>query len=410
MQLIQREHRKTLAIFVILHAAIFMGYFSNLGYLCGTFGFELNIAQNMLNGQLPYHDFLSEYPPIILFTFIIPALFTSSLGVYSTLYAAMIFLVDLVGLLVMAKFASHLKMRLWHVLSAYTLFLLAMGPIVTDRYDLLPAVLVLVALYAFIRGRNKTAWALLALGAMTKIYPVIIAPFFALYLLYYRKYKELVLGCAIFSGVILAISLPWLAIDADGYWYVLGYHMERGLHAETSYASVLLVGQLLGLTQVTWEFSFGSWNLSSPLADSLSHASTYILAGCLLIVYAFYARLVWRKPYPVPVEGALGLDTKATADILRYSLLVTLILLLGSKLFSPQFLIWLCPLLPLVRGRWYYASWILFLVIGGLTQYVYPYHYIEFFQNTPYLIIMMACRNFLLLVMFILICLQIRRF
>ena len=92
--------------------------------------------------------------------------------------------------------------------------------------------------------------------------------------------------------------------------------------------------------------------------------------------------------------------------MLRYSLLAILIMLLSSKLFSPQFLIWLCPLLPLVRGRWRYTSWMLFLAVGGLTQYIYPYHYIEFELGTPYLIAMMASRNFLLVVMVIILLLS----
>ena len=81
-------------------------------------------------------------------------------------------------------------------------------------------------------------------------------------------------------------------------------------------------------------------------------------------------------------------------------------MLLTSKVLSPQFLIWLCPLIPLVKGRWRYFTLVLFLVIGGITQYIYPHNYIDFELATlgselgkPYLVVMLALRNLLLMAM-----------
>jgi hypothetical protein len=162
------------------------------------------------------------------------------------------------------------------------------------------------------------------------------------------------------------------------------------------------MGQVLGLTQLKAQLTFGSWNLVSPVADSLAKASVYISAGLLLVIYSLYARLIWRRPGPV--AGTAAPDAGAAALLLRYSLLAVLIMLLSSKLFSAQFLIWLCPLLPLVNGQWRYAPWLLFLAAAVLTQYIYPFHYIEFeFASlelgSPYPVIMMAGRNLLLAVM-----------
>lgn len=397
---IRKVRERPLIYFALIHAIIFLAVSANLDQIVGSTEIERQLAIHILDGQVPFSDFFSEYPPLALLSFLLPALLFPIQPAYGFFFAVEMLLVDLVVLFIMARLASHLKMRLWSVLGIYTLCLLAVGPLLTGRYDLLPAALVLVALYAFVKGKNKTAWAVLALGVMAKIYPVIIAPFFAIYLLRHRQYRQLVYGVTIFLGVLLALSLPWMVSNAEGFWHLISYHAERGLHAESSYASVLLVGQILGLTQVTGELSFGSWNLVSPVADSLSRASPYILVGLLLILYALYARLIWRRADPVAAVATL--DTGAAVLMLRYSLLAILIMLLSSKLLSPQFLIWLVPLLPLVRGRWRYTSWMLFLVVGGLTQYIYPYHYIEFELGTPYLIAMMAFRNFLLAVMLIL--------
>ncbi len=400
---IRKVRERPLIFFALVHAVLFLAVSANLDGIYGLVGFgglERQCATTILSGQVPYSDFFSEYPPLALLSFLLPALIAATQPAYGFLFALEMLLLDLVVLFILWKLATRFNMRIWCVLGIYTLCLLAVGVITTGRFDMLPAALVLIALYAFVSGRNKTAWAILALGVMAKIYPVIIAPFFALYLLRHRQYRQLMHGITIFLGLLLALSLPWMVRNAEGFWHLISYHAERGLHAESSYASVLLVGQILGLTQVTGELSFGSWNLVSPVADSLSRASPYIFVGLLLIIYALYARLIWRRA--APVAGIATLDAGAAVLMLRYSLLAILIMLLSSKLFSPQFLIWLCPLLPLVRGRWRYTSWMLFLAVGGLTQYIYPYHYIEFELGTPYLIAMMASRNFLLLVMVIL--------
>jgi hypothetical protein len=365
---------------------------------------------------VPYSDFTCEYPPLAILSFLLPGLLSTAQPAYGFLFATEMLLLNLVVLFILWKLATRFKMRIWCVLGFYTLCLLAIGVIATGRFDMLPAALVLIALYAFISGKNKTAWAVLALGFTAKLYPIIIAPLFALYLLRYRQYKQLAQGVAIFGAVVLALNLPWIIINANGYWQFLNYHMERWLHSESSYGSVLLIGQILGLTQVTVDLPYlhyGSWDIRSPMADALAKSSFYITVIFLLITYAFYATRLWKKSSNIAKE--VMFSNGAAELMLRYSLLAVFIMLLTSKVFSPQFLIWLCPLIPLVRTRWRYIPLVLFLVIGGLTQYIYPYHYLEFEYatlgselGTPYLIAMLAVRNFLLVAMAIIYLLPLR--
>jgi uncharacterized membrane protein len=403
--IIHQVRERPLIFFAFLHAILFLAASANLDQIVGNCGIERQLAVRILDGQMPYSDFFTEYPPLAILSYLLPALLSATQPWYSFLFALEMLLLDLVVLFLMVRLASRFNMRMWQVLGIYTLCLLAIGPVVTGRYDLLPATLVLLALYAFISGRNGTAWVVLALGVMAKIYPIIIAPFFVLYLLRYRQYRRLAQGIVVLLAVVSIISLPWLVMDADGYWQSIGYHLERGLHIESSYGSVLLVGQILGLTKTTGEFSYGSWNLSSPMADNLAQASTYITIGLLLLAYALYTRRLWRRADAIaPPEMTDGV----MASLLRYSLLAIVIMLLGSKLFSPQFIIWLCPLLSLVVVRWRYALAVLFLLIGGITQYIYPHHYLELEMVVPYIVISLAVRNFLLLAMAVILLLPLR--
>ena len=404
---IQKVRERPLLFFAILHAILFLAVSANLDGIYGLVGFaglERQMATQMLSGQVPYSDFTCEYPPLALLSFLLPGLLSTVQPAYGFLFALEMLLLDLVVLFIIWKLASRLKMRIWYALAIYTLCLLAIGLVVTGRFDMLPATLVLVALYAFISGKNKTAWVVLALGMTAKLYPIIIAPLFALYLLRHQQYRKLVQGIAIFGGIVLVLNLPWIIINASGYWEFLSYHLERGLHAESSYGSVLLIGQMMGITQVDAAMTYGSWNLISPMADNLAQSSFYVTVIFLLITYAFYATRLWGKSGDIAEEKMFG--NGAAELILRYSLLAVFIMLLTSKVFSPQFLIWLCPLIPLVRTRWRYIPWLLFLVIGGLSQYIYPHNYLEFEYATlgselgkTYLIIMLAIRNFLLVAM-----------
>ncbi len=386
-----KANARPLSIFALIHGVIFITYFANLSHLVGFAQIEREVAINILDGQVPYRDFLTEYPPLALLSFLLPALLFPSQPVYSLAFAVQILLIDLVVLCLLTAFASRLKMKTWQVLGIYSLLLLAIGPVVTARYDLLPAMLVLASLYAFISGRYKTAAAALALGVTAKIYPAIIIPFFVIYLLRKRQLARMIPASIVFIGIVAALVLPWLVLSADGFGQFLSYHTQRGLHSESSYGSVLLVAAIMELTRVTGELSFGSWNISSPAADSLAAASPYISIGLLLILYALYAWKLWQQSE----NGGVA----PISLLLRYCLLAVLVLLLSSKLFSVQFLIWPLPLLPLVWGRWRHIPWIIFLVAAGLTQFIYPYHYVEFELGTPYLVWMMAGRNLLLVIL-----------
>jgi hypothetical protein len=52
------------------------------------------------------------------------------------------------------------------------------------------------------------------------------------------------------------------------------------------------------------------------------------------------------------------LGPEAAALMVRLAFLATIIFLLTSKIFSPQFLIWLLPLLPLIKGQQRHTIWL----------------------------------------------------
>lgn len=346
-------------------------------------------AEFTFQGLLVYQDFPMEYPPLALLFFILPRLVTSNINTYAFAFTVEILVFDLIGLLIIASISRRLKVSLWITLGIYTLVLLAIGPIMTGRYDLIPAIMVLLALYTLSLGRQKLSWAILAIGVMTKIYPVVLAPVFLINSLYQRRYRESLYGVITFTATIAVIILPFLWLSPDHFLGFIGYHMQRGLQLESIYASILLMGHTLGLTAVHLEFSFGSWNITTPLSDALAKASMVLTFLSLMAVYWFFYRYRSRS---------------ARSDITvvwTYSLLAILVFMITSKVLSPQFIIWLYPLVvPFDFGWRRQFSWILLIIIGLMTFYIFPAHYSELTdQLKPTVIYILLVRNILLFVL-----------
>ena len=72
--------------------------------------------------------------------------------------------------------------------------------------------------------------------------------------------------------------------------------------------------------------------------------------------------------------------------------------MLFGKVFSMQYLVWLCPLLPLITGRWRVPLYATFLEAGAFSQVLYPYFYVQFELFYPPMVIMMAARNIQLII------------
>ena len=384
------SHKWQLAIFVAVHILILAALFNTVYKSTFVFsGLYFGYASQIMDGGFPYRDFALEYPPFSLLFFILPRLAAPTWQIYSIWFQAEVIIFDLIGLLVIYSIAKRLGKAPWKMLSIYTVGLLAVGPIIGQQFDIFPAVMVLLSLYYFWLGKHKTAWALLALGAMTKIYPVVIAPIFLIYYIRNHQYIRIRDGIITFAAVSLAIALPFLIMSPDGFLNFFSYHAQRGIQLESTYSGFLLVADKLDLTSVSVVHNFGSYNVSGQLADTCVTISNYLPVVLLFIAYwIIYKRMNLGKP-----------------DIARmgaYSLLAVLILLISSRILSPQYLIWLIPLLPLLAGRWRYPIWILFVITGALTYYIFPWHYTELAQYNSGAIAVLMSRNILLIVMAVL--------
>jgi uncharacterized membrane protein len=377
-----------LTIFSFVHILIFIVIFN-----CGIYnenysaaGLFFDYFSRISHGQMLYRDFLMEYPPLATVFFILPGLVSSQLNIYAHIFTIQILLFDLLGLFIISAMSLRINISSWISLSIYTISALAIGPIIIHRYDLIPTVMVMLALYAFSLGKHKTSWFFLALGTMTKIYPIIIAPIFLLDYLQKRQFRNIIYGISSFLITITAIITPFIIISPNGLWNSLSYHLQRGLQVESIFGSFLLLAHSLGAMHLNLNFDFGAWNIVSSMANNLATVSTIlVLLGLGIVYWSFYRNK--------------SLDSIGQiSNIVNYSFLTILLFISMGKVFSPQFIIWLYPLVPLINSRWRNTAWIIFMIIAILTYYIFPLHYEALVFNLKHSVInVLFLRNVLLL-------------
>ncbi|MEN6472515.1 MAG: glycosyltransferase 87 family protein [Syntrophaceae bacterium] len=377
----------TIIYYVLFQTIYKMPYTATLLY------FEY--ASHIMDGDLPYRDFNLEYPPLALVFFLLPRLFTTVYPTYVMVYKVEVFICMLIGLMVIYRSAARLRQAPWKVMSVYTLGILAVGPIIAEQYDLFPAILVLSAIYRFWTGRYKSGWMFLALGTMTKGYPLLIAPIFMIHHLRGRQYRRIVSGAVIFMGTCLAVLLPFLLADPSSLMSLIEYHSQRGIQIESTYGALLLAAHKMGLITIKLAFDHGSWNITGPAAEILAAWSTFIMAALLLAGYG----LIYRS---------LRAGEPEITRIGTYTGLIITITLIASKILSPQYLIWLIPVIPLFFDSWRFIICLAFLLTGACTYIVFPVHYMELMDFKPGVITMLCIRDCLLIFFGVLIAVSLR--
>jgi hypothetical protein len=247
------------------------------------------------------------------------------------------------------------------------------------RFDLVPAALTLLCVIAAGRKHWTYAYIALAFGFLLKIYPVLLLP--ALFIAEQRDAQRLYMpsqritpssspgeiwktligmrnwrwkNTLIFLGVIVAVTGAFALLDFRGaVLSQFSYFADRPVQVESTGSTLLFLATRFGYP-VQIVYTFGSINMLSALGGPVA----LFFEVLFVLGYLYTISLQWR--------GKL--------DMLQAFSVILLVFIVTGKVFSPQYLIWLIPLL--VYGGAYNRFWLItWSLVSLLTTLVYPFLY-----------------------------------
>jgi hypothetical protein len=341
-------------------------------------------GESILRGEVPYRDFFIEYPPGSLPAFVPPALFSASQASFIDLFSVEMALALVATLLLTALGARRLRGSGAWILPAATFALAAvlLYPVAVTRYDAVVALTLGLAVYfAALGGRYlPLAYASLGFGTAAKFVPALAVLPLAL------TRRGAVRSCAVFLAVVALFFVPFAVLGGQGLLQTFTYQAERGLQVESLAASVLIF--LRSITSIVFEH--GAFEVRGEGVDLASSFSP-LLTLLLLAVTGFAMWWEFRRC------GGLGVEAFP-----RHAAALILAFMLGSRVLSPQYMIWLLPLVPLSAGGFVgVIICALFLAACFTTTLVFPIHYgdLLFFRYPgPELLL---ARNVLLIILWV---------
>ena len=319
---------------LMLWATTALPWFTH-GAILGDVTIYRGWAHVLASGTYPVHDTQWQYPPAAALVFLVPQALTH-LG-FSYIVGFFVFALA-ADLAVFALLLAHADRNAAadeatpHLTGVWVWVVggFAMGPILLMRYDVIVTALAVGGLVAAPAASVKARWslrgALIGLGTMVKVWPGTLilglpprGPG--------RRALAWAVGTAVGVTAVLSLSLT-------GAFSFLSGQSNRGIEVESVLASPFMVLHWFGYP-VKVVHAYGSFQLSGPGVSAVaSFAELLTVVGVGIVLW-------WRllRFRPRCWTPALMYDTAFT---------VVLVLVITSRVLSPQYLIWLLGLAAIV--------------------------------------------------------------
>lgn len=304
------------------------------------------------SGAYPTGDPMWQYPPLAGFVFWLGTSLTAN---------------PLVGFELLALFADAAVfgvlltrgLRTGRLIGAWTWVIggAAIGPVLLTRFDIFPTLFAVLALLA--AARPVRAGVLLGVGTLLKLWPILLV-------ITWPRRRLPPLLAAVAATTVGGMLV--LATHGPGVLSFLSEQRNRGLQIESVGAAPFVLARMIGV-DVPAEYRFGCMEVATRSASIV--ALIVSLVGVVGLAVIAYRRF----------RGAL--DPVPVADL---ALTVILVSIATSRVFSPQFMIWVagiaavCLLNPRTLMRPVIA---LLLPVAVLGQCVYPALYGQMITGAP---------------------------
>lgn len=358
----------------------------------------------IVRGQVPYRDFDVEYPPASLPIFALPTTKAMAWGStadaswdpenaaarrYHRGFAVLVFVLGAATVVMTGLSLAALRRPAAGVLLSLAVVGLApllIGDVYADRFDVWPAALTAASLTAALRDRYRIAGGALGLAAAAKIYPALLVPVLLIFTARRCGVREAIRTAACAVAVAVAAFLPFVILSASGTWRAVRVQFEGGLQIESLGSAVLVLASRTSgaftLTDRAAEHGLSRGVLVGPGVHPTEIVLNVALGLALVLLWWSVSRSR-SDPREELVRCSAAVVTTAVA--------------LGSVL-SPQYVIWLIPLVPLAGGRRGAAATLVLALAAILTHLWFPWGYFKYASglDTNHTMLLLA-RNLALL-------------
>jgi hypothetical protein len=373
---------------MLVHAVLFVvtglwmryGSHPDLGAASWSYQIYYDYASRAVQGEVPYRDYLVEYPILSFPLFLIPRLIVADFWRYRIAFVVEMFLFDATAICLIARHVRENEgiARVPERLGWYTLFCGSLSPLVIGRFELPPMVFAFAAARWWFLGRSALGGITAGLGALLKIFPGLVAGPALIWELSRLRLSR-VRGFLAFLATLMAGSAGWFLLGGAQVLSSFQFHADRGLEIETIYGGALMAeGKFRGI-DVPWVIEHKAVHLAPEWGSRFASVAAFVQMAALFVVLVQF----WRT-------GAL--------EGIRFSGAAVLAYLALGKVLSPQYLIWLFPFLVAIggwtgsRARW------LFLFCCLITSLIYPGPgFAQILDHHGLAIVVLNLRNLLLL-------------
>lgn len=267
----------------------------------------------------------------------------------SVYFAVNCFFLALAWMAAVAIMSRMTDNRVWDTL------LMAASPLVIvhafTNFDLLSVLPAVAAMALWFNRRPALSGVMIGLGISLKLWPAFIGGAIILLCLRNRSWLPL---ARMLSGMFItlaAINLPVYLLAPQGWGEFFRLNSQRGWEGSTIYAVIAHVtGQR-------------AWDGNSP-STAVQGVGTFNLITFVLLAVCLVA-LAWLVVFKAPVTPRLG----------QVAFLALLAFMVTNKVWSPQYSIWLVPMLVLALPRW--------RLVFGWAALEAVYWYVRMWQFLP---------------------------
>ena len=183
--------------------------------------------------------------------------------------------------------------------------------------------------------------------------------------------------------MLLGCLLPFLAVAPHGVWQAVVGQESRPPQIESLAASLYLALHQLTGAHITLIFTHRSDNIANHRALQFASVMSALQVAALLLVWLLHAR------GPATRDRVLTASTAAVCAFIVF-----------DRVLSPQYLIWLAPLVATLPGRRGLVAMVMIACAMCMTQIWYPQHFDQLKHFQPLESWAVVGRNLVLLAMF----------